>query len=168
MKEMDDDADLEEAADLDEAADSDKATDLNEAADLDKAADSDEAADFDEATDLDEAADLEEATVEQLYDICVGNVSCSSNEFKALIERFQDAVHVPSAEDGSLPLHHTCHNGYNEYMHFHIARILAMIHADCRQGRGLPTAQGLPREHIIGSHPIAGRSMAQCHPFVRI
>jgi len=55
----------------------------------------------------------EAAAAERLYDICQRLYSCSLEDFKALIERFPNAVHVGNANN-SLPLHYACRFGFSE------------------------------------------------------
>jgi len=59
--------------------------------------------------------DSEAAAVQRLFDISKRYHLCTSDDFKALIERFPNAVRVKDAY-GSLPLHYACRNGFYDYI----------------------------------------------------
>jgi len=59
--------------------------------------------------------DSEAVAAKRIYAICLRRESCSSDKFKALVQRFPNAVCVRN-EDDYLPLHWACSTGLNEYI----------------------------------------------------
>jgi len=58
----------------------------------------------------------EAAAAEQLHDFSLRDYSYVTNDFKGLIERFSNAVHVRDDVDGYLPLHLACTYGIDEVL----------------------------------------------------
>jgi len=109
----------------------------------------------------------EASTAQRISDICYRKIdSYLSDEFKALIKRFPNVVHVGDAY-GYLPLHRACYVWHHQ-SHSNFNRILATIIAHGHWMRLTAIAQCLQIEIVIGGHSISSRCLAWRHPMARL